>query len=526
MSLNPNQSLSRAGSSLGVNLQPTAPSLSRAPSALGQSSQQKSQSSTVHLPISQSPSAYGPAGSALGETNHAVGGSLINRASSLQGPQWSPTDEEDDVNSGIPMIQVHEESAEQSNQAGNGTINVPSQRNDPSNLSVALSERERSPSNASSSGGHRKKKKKGTASSSSRPPKILGDAGMPGGSAVPMLKSLSKPPKDKNVVELRIEELDERVLRARLEMLEKELGEYKQKCAYYKKENDWYRVEIESCQKDTADYVRYLESKKAEKESTIKELTELNKSRFDSFMQKKKQKEQENLVKIEELKNLLMELELKLVEKQQELMQLSHVMARRTRHEAEMSRLKKEMQEAESEHQVRVTDLERTLLEARMKLQREADTRIHAMESAAQEKAAKFLDEQTAMLEQENKRLERDLRRIVKETQELLSTKARLEKQNWELEREQQLRDDLVKLRIEKVRDAEERLTKKKQRLRIKNRIQLAKERSAVLEKQREFGRVGHEIEEEPDDPVSAAAAEVLSRLEIGVSDDEEENAV
>ncbi|TPX47520.1 hypothetical protein CcCBS67573_g10248 [Chytriomyces confervae] len=48
-----------------------------------------------------------------------------------------------------------------------------------------------------------------------------------------------------------LEELDEVILKQRLAALYRDLASYKEKCTRYKNENEWYRDEIESCEKDT-----------------------------------------------------------------------------------------------------------------------------------------------------------------------------------------------------------------------------------------------------------------------------------
>ncbi|OAJ45001.1 hypothetical protein BDEG_28171 [Batrachochytrium dendrobatidis JEL423] len=102
----------------------------------------------------------------------------------------------------------------------------------------------------------------------------------------------------KGTGEIQIKELDESVLKKRLVKLDQELEDYKAKCAKYKKENDWYREEIETCQKDTADYIMYLESKKNEKLDAIQRLTESNQKDMDMYLLKRKKREEENQAKI------------------------------------------------------------------------------------------------------------------------------------------------------------------------------------------------------------------------------------
>ncbi|KAH6565358.1 hypothetical protein BASA62_007356 [Batrachochytrium salamandrivorans] len=261
---------------------------------------------------------------------------------------------------------------------------------------------------------------------------------------------------DRNGEPMKIGELDEEILKKRLEELDKELKSYKNKCSKYKKENDWYREEIEICQRDTTDYIMYLESKKNEKLDAIQRLTESNKKDMDVFLIKRKKREEENAIKISGLRVQLSDYEMKLAEKESKIMQLSDIMARRKKHEDEMNSIQKEMQFAESEHLHKMAALERTLLETRMKLQKEADAKINSMESAAHEKAERYLKDHTTSLELENAQLDLELRKTTFATQQQIQLKERLEQENRELKCEQRLRHDLVRIRLQKIVESQE----------------------------------------------------------------------
>ncbi|KAJ3106525.1 hypothetical protein HDU97_006118 [Phlyctochytrium planicorne] len=319
--------------------------------------------------------------------------------------------------------------------------------------------------------------------------------------------------------ELRIEELDEELMRKRLESLQADLAEYKRKCLHYKSENEWYRTEIESTKKDTAEYIEYLHTKKNEKQLAIDTLLQRQKQDQEYFTNKRRLKEADNKAKIEgilrsyilqltripELKALAVELEVKLEGKQQEIMHLSDVMvghnnnillltidkARRSRHEAEISRIRKEIADADAKHAQAVSDLERNLLEVRMKLQREADAKIADMECAAQEKAAKYLSDHTTALEAENRKLESQLRTCILTTQELILKKDNLEKENKELTRRLQVRSDILKVRVDSVIQAQ--IEEKRQRDAHKERIIALKSQliGEALNSMRQSGRIG-----------------------------------
>ncbi|ORY32415.1 hypothetical protein BCR33DRAFT_723452 [Rhizoclosmatium globosum] len=265
-----------------------------------------------------------------------------------------------------------------------------------------------------------------------------------GKKAPPVVGTAPKAPNPTSV-ELKLEELDEKLLRA----------SYKEKCAHYKAENEWYRNEIESTEKDTTEYIRYLLNKKDEKQATIDSLQDGKKKDTEVFAQKRRDREAYNRIKIEELKNVIIELELKLESKQQDMMGLSDIISKRSRHEAEIIKIRQDIIDSDRAHNEKVAILERSLLETRIKLQREADLKIQEMENAAQEKATNYLKEHAAAMEVENIRLEAELRRCITNTQELLKKKELIERENHDLEREQIVREDLLKLRISKVMDSQ-----------------------------------------------------------------------
>ncbi|KAJ3385455.1 WAS/WASL-interacting protein member 1 [Lobulomyces angularis] len=272
---------------------------------------------------------------------------------------------------------------------------------------------------------------------------------VPGGVNTLVNKLLNKP--NKIFQELRIEDLDENVIKQKLAALEEELAQYKEKCQRYKAENEWYINEIESCKNDTTEYIAFLEAKKEEKVSIISDLTERNRKQLQLFTEKKLKKELENQQKIESIKVQIEDLHFKLEQKQEEINHLSDIMVRRARHETQVSKIKKEMQDAEIKHKNRVSEIERKLLEGRMKCQKEAETRVHEMENAAHEKASRYLDVHTKTLEKENAQLDLELRKLIILSEEKLIKKEWLLKSNRDLTQELKIREDIVKLRLKKI---------------------------------------------------------------------------
>ena len=61
-----------------------------------------------------------------------------------------------------------------------------------------------------------------------------------------------------------------------------------------KKENAWYREEIDCSQRDTEEYIAYLESKKNEKLDVVHKLAESNKDDLETFVERRKLHEIEN----------------------------------------------------------------------------------------------------------------------------------------------------------------------------------------------------------------------------------------
>ncbi|KAJ3167217.1 hypothetical protein HDU87_001728 [Geranomyces variabilis] len=227
---------------------------------------------------------------------------------------------------------------------------------------------------------------------------------------------------------------------------------------------------------DEAEYISYLESKKSEKQSAIDLLIDGSKKDFDAFVESKKAKEVQNVIdiagfsKTPALKAQIAETEEKIEQKQLEVNGLSDVMSHRSRHEADIARLQREMQDAERQHRAELQELERKLLEERIKVQKETDAKIKEMESAAHEKAHGYLTTHIATINAENERLSLNLRRLVARTQRLLEQKHHLEQHNAQLARDGAVRRDMVSMRLTRVAAAEAARTRAREALRVAER--------------------------------------------------------
>ena len=170
---------------------------------------------------------------------------------------------------------------------------------------------------------------------------------------------------------------------------------------------------------------------------------------------------------------------------------LKSLKSKRARHEAEIAKIRKEMQTMEQEHQVKVSEIERNLIESRFKVQKEADAKLSAMQSEAHDRAVKYLIQHTETLELENVKLEKELDECNRITQEQITRRHQLEKENRELEREQRLRKDLLKIRLtriekaQKQKEQQERLEKnqkKQEKKKMVERVLKVKGQSTGLE--------------------------------------------
>lgn len=167
---------------------------------------------------------------------------------------------------------------------------------------------------------------------------------------------------------------------------------------YRKGEVDYYTREIEECKLGTAEYITYLNQQKDKKVSVIQDLIDRTIRQKESFSNKKVAKEQENILKISSLKLQIEQIESKLELKHEEVAHLSDIATRRARHEASVASIRKDMLDAETAHKLRISQVERQLLETRMKCQREADAKVIEMQSAAHDKASKYLEAHTKLL--------------------------------------------------------------------------------------------------------------------------------
>ncbi|TPX47245.1 hypothetical protein SeMB42_g03414 [Synchytrium endobioticum] len=268
---------------------------------------------------------------------------------------------------------------------------------------------------------------------------------------------------DKNV-ELKIEELDEKLLKSRLDALDKELTRFKTECDIYKKENEWYRNEIESTERDAADYVRYLEAKKSARQDAINQLAESEKRDLEACKKARDQKDRENKVRIEDLRQTAADLEAKIELKNTEIADLSEIIARRGQHQAEIASIQHQMREAEERHAAKLLELEQEMMNERLEMQKLADQRVREMESAAHEKAIVYLHQHYQELEEQNIKMETELRRMAIAAQDLLHLKLKLEETNQELAREHRVFMDVSRLRREKAAKEQAKAVLKKQR--------------------------------------------------------------
>jgi len=205
--------------------------------------------------------------------------------------------------------------------------------------------------------------------------------------------------------DLRIEDLDENILKERLELLNKELNYYKGKCKSLKSENEKLRDEIEENKKDTSEYIKYLEESKDKKQQEIDKIIEKANEEFQFYLNKKLERKNEYDKKYQEIEDYIADLEFKIEAKKQEIKTYADIQSNRIKHETEIGRLTKSINQTKQEHDFEISNLERELLQNRVKIQRETEQTIKNMEAIAQEKASKYLNEYINLLDKDNSRL-------------------------------------------------------------------------------------------------------------------------
>jgi hypothetical protein len=136
------------------------------------------------------------------------------------------------------------------------------------------------------------------------------------------------------------------------------------------------------------------------------------------------------------------------------------------------------------DHQEQVLKLEKSLLDSRMKLQLESDEKIQLMESEAEQKAAKYLADHTATIERENRQLQQELYKLTVSTSRLIARKEQLVQENKDLEKRQKIASDVVRIRLEKIKRAEE----KQEELKQKRRQEISSKRDYFMSKVKTIG--------------------------------------
>ncbi|ORX45971.1 hypothetical protein BCR36DRAFT_372460 [Piromyces finnis] len=254
--------------------------------------------------------------------------------------------------------------------------------------------------------------------------------------------------------DLRIEDLDEDVLKERLELLNKELNYYKEKCKSLKFRNEKLKNEIEENKKDTTDYVKYLEESKNKKQKEIDNIIEKANEEFQLYLRKKQERKHDYDKKYEEIESYIADLEVKIEAKKQEIKTYSDIQSNRLKHESEIDRLTININKIKQEHELEISNLERQLLQNRVKIQKETEQTIKNMEAVAQEKASKYLNEYISMLDKDNERLEEGLAMAIKTTDQLMEEKNRLERENQALRHENKYRDSIASIRLKRINNA------------------------------------------------------------------------
>ncbi|KAL7752715.1 hypothetical protein RI367_001717 [Sorochytrium milnesiophthora] len=247
-------------------------------------------------------------------------------------------------------------------------------------------------------------------------------------------------------------EMDEVKLKQKLVALEAELQEYKNKVEICKRENERYRMEIESSHKDSAEYTTYLESKRSEKQAIIDKLNQSHLAVMQNYFERKAELEDQLKARIGDLQEEITALESKLDAKNHDILLLPDILAVKYRNEHEIARYKKEIAELEARHHGELMQLERKLLNERIRIERENEAKVTEMGNAAEEQAFKYLTEYTQQLSQQNIQMEKELKKSIALTKAYQERKEALERRQAELLLERQVRERIVNTRLNQVK--------------------------------------------------------------------------
>ncbi|KAI9183392.1 hypothetical protein H9P43_004309 [Blastocladiella emersonii ATCC 22665] len=246
-------------------------------------------------------------------------------------------------------------------------------------------------------------------------------------------------------------EMNEFQLRQRLEVLDDELRQYKEMVDECKKENDTLRQEIEDAQRDSAEYTAYLLLKRAEKQAVIDRMNGEHDKSMAEYHARRAEIEAKLNKEAQEITDEIADLQEKLDSKNQEILSLADVLHQRQRHEAQLAAYRKDLESLQASHTRSILELERRLLEERVRVQRRSDAQVAAMQAAAQQQALASLAEHTQQLAAQNDAMAVDLRAAVAATMTLQQRKHALEMQCTALEQELAVRERMVAARTAKV---------------------------------------------------------------------------
>jgi hypothetical protein len=123
----------------------------------------------------------------------------------------------------------------------------------------------------------------------------------------------------------------------------------------------------------------------------------------------------------------------------------------RQKHETHIAQCKRDMEVVHAQHQRALVDMERTMLEQRIQLQRKNDMQIKTMQMEAQNQAFAALVQHTTVVAEQNEKLTEQLKAAVSKAAATAAHRTQLERRVQELQQQCQVRERTVVARYSKL---------------------------------------------------------------------------
>ena len=234
----------------------------------------------------------------------------------------------------------------------------------------------------------------------------------------------------------------------RVDIIQNSRNEYRNACKALAITNQDLTDELQGSARNSIDVLQFLKQEDLRKDATISQL-ESKLRDFDNTMKKEKEKIVESYEdQLRSLKtgNNLKEQEIQLLQK--ELLKVKEFRHNKAVMQEEIETFKRQLHKTTLNHETSVANMERRFFDEKIKLEKEAGSRINELAERAHSEAVKQLDMTTRQVYQDNVRLTDALSKHISESDNLRTENENLQEISRKLKNEIETNDQTIKRKV------------------------------------------------------------------------------